>query len=346
MAALDAVGVVADAVALGIPVVPGGVGVAIRASRAATAGVHALQTANMAVNVGQGINQSMESYERGETGWAVFYAGTAAIGFAGAISHSRSASRMLSPDLKELNEGTKLIETRGIGRLSSNVVSEGRSGGGNLLRPPVDVSDRANDVRGGGRLLSDGGIGERKLLGDGRGARAADEVAGSVQDLTRPSSKEGAITDPSRMLSAGRPTTLTREQVARWRGTNQARGQVHGQHLAEFSGGRTEVSVETPLGRRVHDARAAQDTLTELAFEGKNYLRWRTVGGARVQGRVPLSPEIRRQIHKDVLWIREGRKGGIHRVSQWDFPGAPPSHDLARLLERWGLPYVHELSLS
>jgi len=164
---------------------------------------------------------------------------------------------------------------------------------------------------------------------------------GAMRNGELNAASSGPVTDPARLLPAGRPTTLTREQVARWRGTNQARGQVHGQHLAEFSGGRTEVGVDTALGRRIHDARAAQETLTELAFEGKNYLRWRTVGGTRVQGSVPPSAQIRTQIHKDVLWIREGRKLGIHRVSQWDFPGAPPSPELASLLERWGLPYVH-----
>jgi RHS repeat-associated protein len=47
-AALDAVGIVADGVALAVPVVPGGAGAAIKAGRAANAGVDALRTAERA----------------------------------------------------------------------------------------------------------------------------------------------------------------------------------------------------------------------------------------------------------------------------------------------------------
>lgn len=57
-------------------------------------------------------------------------------------------------------------------------------------------------------------------------------------------------------------------------------------------------------------------------------------------GRVPLTPQIRTQVYKDVLWIRQGRFIGEDRLVQWDFAGAPPSDELATLLERWGLPYV------
>jgi hypothetical protein len=77
-----------------------------------------------------------------------------------------------------------------------------------------------------------------------------------------------------------------------------------------------------------------------MAFEGKNYLKWRSIAGAKVRGEVRLTSEIRRQIYKDVLWTREGRVQGVHRVVQWDFPGAPPSQALKNFLERWGFPYV------
>ena len=78
-----------------------------------------------------------------------------------------------------------------------------------------------------------------------------------------------------------------------------------------------------------------------MAVEGKNYLRFRTVGGQAVRGQVLLTSEIKQQLYKDVLWIREGRKAGVHRIVQWEFAGAAPSPELAKALQRWGLPYVH-----
>jgi hypothetical protein len=77
-----------------------------------------------------------------------------------------------------------------------------------------------------------------------------------------------------------------------------------------------------------------------MAVEGKNYLRYRQVAGETVKGSVQLSAEIRTQINKDVLWIREGRKLGVHRTMQWEFAGAGPSSELAQILQRWGIAYV------
>src|SRR5262249_34430855 len=114
------------------------------------------------------------------------------------------------------------------------------------------------------------------------------------------------------------------------------------EYLAEAYGGTSEVSRSTRLGRRVHDVgEISINNVTELAIEGKNYLRYRTVEGQVIKGEVPLTPEIRQQIYKDVLWMREGRKQGAYRLVQWEFAGAGPSEDLAAALRLWGLPYVH-----
>ena len=178
-------------------------------------------------------------------------------------------------------------------------------------------------------------------------ARPLPRVAGGSQGaLAEPAealagATSGRITDPARLLGEARPTTLTREQVARFRGTGQERGAAFDQYLREVHGGASSA-VETQLGRRVHDvSKVPTGTATEMAIEGKNYLRFRTVEGQAVRGQVPLTGEIRSQVYKDVLWTRAGRKMGVDRLVQWEFAGAGPSAELAKALQQWGLPYVH-----
>ena len=97
----------------------------------------------------------------------------------------------------------------------------------------------------------------------------------------------------------------------------------------------------TALGKRFQDVGdVPTGTMTELAIEGKNYLRFRRAGGMTIKGQVPLTAEIHKQILKDMLWVREGSKLGIHRTVQWEFAGAPPSHELAAMLQKWRIAYV------
>jgi hypothetical protein len=103
MAALDTVGVVADAVALALPVIPGGAGAAIRASRAAKMGIDALQTADQAINVGQGAAQAIDEYQQGNYGWSSFYAGMSAMGVRGLGAKGSE----LSKDIRNLSEAEK-----------------------------------------------------------------------------------------------------------------------------------------------------------------------------------------------------------------------------------------------
>ena len=103
MAALDTVGVVADAVALALPLVPGGAGAAIKASRAAKLAIDAVQTADQAINVGQGAAQAIDEYQQGNTGWAAGYGAMTALGLRGIGAKGGELSR----DIRNLSEAEK-----------------------------------------------------------------------------------------------------------------------------------------------------------------------------------------------------------------------------------------------
>jgi RHS repeat-associated protein len=79
MAALDALGVVLDGLATLAPFVPGGAGMAIRASRAA-GWLGRAQHLDQALNVAQGIYQANQEYQNGNYGWSAFYGGMSALG--------------------------------------------------------------------------------------------------------------------------------------------------------------------------------------------------------------------------------------------------------------------------
>jgi hypothetical protein len=211
----------------------------------------------------------------------------------------------------------------------------------------ADAAIATAEAEAGGRLAGAAVGGVRGLTRGVRGAATevktteqAIEAAQADARLSRATAR-AEVSEP-KLLGAGRETTATREEVARFRGTGRERGGAFDTHLAEGHGGTPQARVETQLGPRVHDVGGVPTgTATQMAVEGKNYLRFRTVQGQALRGEVPLSDAIRRQIYKDVLWVREGRKAGVHRVVQWEFAGAPPSADLANALQRWGLPYVH-----
>jgi hypothetical protein len=146
----------------------------------------------------------------------------------------------------------------------------------------------------------------------------------------------------AKALPRGAETTLTKEQVARFSGSGRERGIAFNKYLTQSHGGNSEVYVNTQLGKRVHDVGEIPiNSITEMAIEGKNYLRFRKINGELIQGEVPLNNSIQTQIYKDVLWIWEGRKLGIHRIVQWEFAGAGPSSALSNALQYWGLPYVY-----
>ena len=123
------------------------------------------------------------------------------------------------------------------------------------------------------------------------------------------------------------------------------------QHLAESYGGQPEgpgTGVQTRLGLRKHDVNYIPIGKNgSMAVEGKNYLPFRFIRGrGNVRNFVPLSAEIRQQVYKDVLWMREGRKLGEVRLAQWEFGGAPPSEALGNFLTDWGIPYVVTLNVG
>jgi hypothetical protein len=211
----------------------------------------------------------------------------------------------------------------------------------------ADTAIAAAEAETGGRIAGAaiGGVkglsrGVRGIAAEAKTADQAIEAAQAEARVSRATARAEA--SETRLLPAGRETTATRDEVARFRGTGRERGLAFDEHLAEAHGGTPQSRINTPLGARVHDVGSVPTgTATEMAIEGKNYLRFRTVGGQAVRGEVLLTPEIKQQLSKDVLWIREGRKAGVHRIVQWEFAGAAPSPELAKALQRWGLPYVH-----
>lgn len=97
LAAWDAFGVVVDAAALALPVVPGGVGAATKGVRALTTAkkaVRAAQTIQWAGDVGQGIYQSGQAFGAGRYGWGAFYGGLATFG---AVSVARRLDEVFLP---------------------------------------------------------------------------------------------------------------------------------------------------------------------------------------------------------------------------------------------------------
>ena len=170
----------------------------------------------------------------------------------------------------------------------------------------------------------------------------------SAEAAAPPAVPTGPITDPARLLPApqGKPKkTIT--QVANARGTGLERGQALEEHLQQSFGGDREVVEQTQLGVRRHDNRLPQTTQTDVRLEAKNYLRFIRVkldDGTSVteQRSVPLSKHIQAQIDKDTLWVRAGRKKKPpeDRTVQWVFANAPPSSELAAMLQARKFPYV------
>jgi RHS repeat-associated protein len=149
-----------------------------------------------------------------------------------------------------------------------------------------------------------------------------------------PSAKESDYTPPERQLAAGGSTSRTLEQVQQYSGTPQQRGRVAEEHQAELGGGTTQKKAyRTALGLRFDDVRGEPAYNTNFHREVKNY-----------KDEVPLTKDIRMQILKNEMWIREGRKIGEFRVVQWDFTGAPPSAELQGLLRLMGLPYQYQVA--
>lgn len=146
------------------------------------------------------------------------------------------------------------------------------------------------------------------------------------------------ITDPRRLLTAGNPTTKTLAQVRALRGKEL--GRAGEQYARELYGGTGERYYTVPpvegshpvtgTGGRFVDVPAETTGGRVLGGEVKTYNPWRTVSGARESRAVPLSEPIEQQVHKD-LWLRRHSESFDPR---WIFPNAPPSPELAALLER------------
>jgi len=92
MAVLDAFGVLVDAVAVATPFVPGGVGVALKACRAAAI-IDMAQAVDQGIGAATSANAAYQSFEQGDVGAGLFNAGMAVLGARGAVSNVRAAGR-------------------------------------------------------------------------------------------------------------------------------------------------------------------------------------------------------------------------------------------------------------
>ena len=138
--------------------------------------------------------------------------------------------------------------------------------------------------------------------------------------------KNGSGKEPL-LLGTGNPTTKTLNQVKNLRG--KKRWQAGEQYIQELYGsdGQRHYRVEGTGGRHV-DAPVDTNNGGVLANEVKTYQEWKTVNGQPVQSEVPLSPEIRSQIDKDVLL----RQKDPNFDPRWHFLDAPPSIELRQYL--------------
>ncbi len=89
-AALDVLGIAADAVATAVPFLPGGAGAAIKASRGASKAIELLQTADRISSLGQGAAGALISLEEGNNAAAALQAGLTGLGAKGTV---RAASK-------------------------------------------------------------------------------------------------------------------------------------------------------------------------------------------------------------------------------------------------------------
>ncbi|NJL26592.1 MAG: hypothetical protein HC897_01300 [Thermoanaerobaculia bacterium] len=128
-AAFDAIGVVADAVAVATPLLPGGAGVALKASRAAGK-LAKLHLIDQTLNIGQGIVQAGAEAQQGNYGWAAFYGGMAALGVRQVEANPYEFR--VAPGRVGMNGGN--IEVRPKARSRNVVLNSVESGGSDVLR--------------------------------------------------------------------------------------------------------------------------------------------------------------------------------------------------------------------
>jgi hypothetical protein len=225
--------------------------------------------------------------------------------------------------------------------LAKDISSLGKSA---PISAPNIAADRAAAEAAAERAVAEAAT-ERAAAEKAAAERAAAEKAAAE----RATATATAETTPEKQkektplqLPPGGTTTLSKEKVQNFRGTNKQRGDIAKQHQAELSRGTgQEKASQTALGPRLHDVRD-EPSSTNVVFrrEVKNYREWLTLpSGEKVKNQVTPSKQILDQIHKDKLWLREGKKLGENRVIQWDFIGAGPSKELKDVLQRSGIPY-------
>jgi Novel toxin 10 len=131
-AALDAVGIVADTVALAVPLLPGGAGAAIKASRAVQATVKGLQTVDRAANAGMAVANAYVEYTQGNYGWAALNAGFAVLGAKGAYE-SATGVRAAWKATTAVPDPLKTVQRQG--DQIAEVIGEGNDEVADLVKP-------------------------------------------------------------------------------------------------------------------------------------------------------------------------------------------------------------------
>jgi RHS repeat-associated protein len=144
-----------------------------------------------------------------------------------------------------------------------------------------------------------------------------------------------------KLLPPGGIPSQTLNQVRNLKGTNQERGAAAKERVRQMNQGGGERVTPTRAGKRQNDVAYDQPrSQTELQHEVKNYRVWITVEGEARLHEVELTPTLRQQAERNFWWRREGLRLGEDRLVQWDFVGAPPSQELAELLQFLKIPYV------
>ena len=217
--------------------------------------------------------------------------------------------------------------------------SQGRIGVDQLDDRLTGLGVGLSVIAGGAKIAagSRGGVAALEVTegrsGVATGVKGPAHVAADLPNMTAP------ITNPSRLLTVGNPTTRTLAQVralrgeARWKaGESYARElygagperhfpvqAADGSHPVTGTGGRfVDAPVDLPHGGGV------------LAGEVKTYQQWKTVDGSPHRSSVPLNDPIQQQINKDVR-LRRHVPGYDPRFL---FLDAGPSAELAAELAR------------
>jgi hypothetical protein len=165
-AGLDAFGIVVDTVALAVPILPGGAGVIIKASRAVQTTVKGLQTVDRSINAGMAVANAYVEYTQGNYGWAALNAGFAALGAKGAYESAKGV-RAAWKTTTAVPDPLKTVQRQG--EQIAEVIGEGNDEVADLVKPVRAIGAEDVSFHGGGTQLGN------RFIGAGKSAGAIDD---------------------------------------------------------------------------------------------------------------------------------------------------------------------------